>query len=384
MGLARPVTTEFPVDLDDQAIVTAIQDGRVARLAADTLAVGPTDRAQRIAETCSRIAAQIGAERQRLAPLITASGADVDLGEAPAAAQRHELRIDVSADDAPTVAGVLEQNGYLRYPRWRRGAERSFWATSGEVVLTRPGDWTSVVRIRWSPPGRPTTLRRLVRPTAADWDIIELPSPVWRAYSVVRPIRLALERLALRDDDHSGLEPFLSTPTSLIVPLLEYAGVDEHDTLADIGCGDGRLLIEGARRFGCRSFGIEHNLDRVGDARAAASAAGLEHTVRIEQGDGLEADLSDITVAVVFLPVGVAARVVPDLLTRLRPGARIVAHEQSPLLPGMPAPVRSAPIVGRDALTVAHLWNVAASTAGPGAVVVGESLDTSKQPSTDP
>ena len=73
-----------------------------------------------------------------------------------------------------------------------------------------------------------------------------------------------------------------------------------------------------------------------------------------------EIDLSEVTVVVLFLPMVVAARVVDDLRTRLRPGARIVLHEQSSLSHSITPPDAVCAVIVDDAVTVAHRWNVAA------------------------
>ena len=86
-----------------------------------------------------------------------------------------------------------------------------------------------------------------------DWTMVSLPTPLWPAYSFVRPARLVLERIGRRDAHAAGLGPFLSTPHSLIPPLFELVGLGPDDTLLDIGCGDGRIAIAAAQSVGCRS-----------------------------------------------------------------------------------------------------------------------------------
>jgi SAM-dependent methyltransferase len=188
--------------------------------------------------------------------------------------------------------------------------------------------------------------------------MVRLPPRLWRAYSVARPIRLVLERLGLRDPHAAGLGPFLSTPASLIDPLFELAQLRADDTLLDIGCGDGRLAIAAAQVVGCRAIGVEHDADLVERARRAASGAGVGDRVSIRHGDGRDADLSAVTVAFMFLPMDVVVDVVADTLERLPVGARLIAHEQTPLPPTMsPRPDASHAVIARDAVTVAHVWS---------------------------
>lgn len=197
----------------------------------------------------------------------------------------------------------------------------------------------------------------MFRPTPADWAAVDLPSWAWRGYSIVRPVRLLGERIRATPD-HAALEPFLATPSSLIDPLLDLAEVTAADTLVDIGCGDGRIVVGAAERHGCRAVGYEYDESLVTAARARVADARLGHLVEIVRGDGLSADLGGVTVAMLFVPMGVARRIVPALLDRLPSGARIVLHEQTPLPAGMPSPDRSSAIVTADAVTVGRRWDV--------------------------
>ena len=90
-------------------------------------------------------------------------------------------------------------------------------------------------------------------------------------------------------------------------------------------------------------------------ARAAVSSADVDDRVEVVHGDAASANLDDADVVVMFLPVGTLRELVPDVLDRLRPGARLVVHEQERLLTEVP-PDRSLPIVSADGLTVAHRW----------------------------
>lgn len=352
------------VDLDEQ-LVDAIHHHRLpqvaARIAADSPSGDDRRRAEEALDTCARIAAATDAERSRIAELLMSEGITVEIPGRPAHAQRHEIRFDLRLDDAKRSAEVLRGEGYRTHPVWSGGAERSFWATADEVVLTRSDAWTTVVRLRWRSAAGP--FDRLLRPRPADWDAVVLPAWAWRGYSIVRPVRLLLERTRLRRRDHAALEPFLATPDSLIDPLLDVAGVGPADVVADLGCGDGRIVVAAARRGG-RAIGVEYSAELAAQARRAAADAGVAERVRIVVGDARRIKLDEVSVVVLFLPIGVAARLLPDLLARLATGTTVVLHEQSPLPPSMPRPTATMPLIGHDAVTVAHLWRVVSSEQG--------------------
>ena len=94
------------------------------------------------------------------------------------------------------------------------------------------------------------------------------------------------------------------------------------DVVYDIGCGDGRFLVECARQKGCRCVGIEIDEPRAAEARNKVREAGLEHLVAIRVGNALEADFSEATAIFLYLvPRGL--RIMLPLL-RAHPTARRV------------------------------------------------------------
>lgn len=321
-------------------------------------------RATAALDSCRRIAAEMAAESERLQHLLTQAGVEVRPVPVPELAQRHEVMFHTTREEARRALVALDTAGFRPFPEWTGGAERSFWSTSNEIRLTRSTSWTTVVTLRWGPPPGSSRLARTFRPRPADWDAVRLPEALWWAYHVVRPVRLLLERTGLRRRDLGALEPFLSTPASVVGPLLELAAVTSTDVVADVGCGDGRLVVAAASTTGCRAVGIEYSPALVAAARRAVADAGLGDRVRIVEGDGRGLDLDDVTVVLLFLPMLVAVDLVPGLLARLPNGARLVLHEQSRLDERLPPPTSSTPIVTADAVTVGHLWRVGSCDLG--------------------
>ncbi len=327
----------------DMAIATARPDSDRGRVAASVLS------------TCATIRASNERERDRLVKEL--GEASIGVSDVAMSDQRHTLTIDVAGGDAPRALSVLLGCGYRVSRSWTGGARASFWRAADSQLLTRDGPATTVVRLRWRQRRR-GRLHRVFGPTSADWDVVELPESLWWVYPVIRPARLAAERLGLRSSDHSALEPFLVTPHGLVGALLDVASVDRDDVVFDFGCGDGRFVVAAAVARGCRSIGVEQSPELCAAAVEAAAAADVADRVQIVNADAAGADLSEVTVVVLFLPMVVASRVVPDLLVRLPPGARIVLHEQTALAPSLPAPDEVLAVVVDDAVTVAHRWVV--------------------------
>lgn len=346
----------------DEALVAAIHGQRLVRFATDILedpatTDGDRERADRALHTCRRIGRRMREEHDTVRKTLLAAGiASLDSARS-GPLQRHHTEIVVgNASDARRAVHVLAESGYRPRHRWSGGAAHSFWVTSSEVTVSRTGEATLVVTIRWSEARPGSRWSRATRPTPADWAAIELPTWLWWGYRVVRPVRLISTRVRPGHRTRTDLEPFLATPQSLIAPLLDAADVDTADVVMDFGCGDGRLVIGAAEERGCRAIGVERSAELVELARSAAARSPAHDAIRIVHGDALSADVTETTVVVMFLPLIIVSNVLEDLLRRLPAGARVLVHEQSPLPTALPVPTRSIPVIADDALTVAHIW----------------------------
>ncbi len=130
-------------------------------------------------------------------------------------------------------------------------------------------------------------------------------------------------------------DPFVPTPDLLIHPKLELARIQPGETLFDIGCGDGRVLIAAAKNYAVRGVGIEIRPDLVARAREAVSRHALDEHIEIRQQDYREADLTQADVVILYLSRGALGQVSLKLEQEIRPGARIVTHDFD--LPGWSA-----------------------------------------------
>jgi len=129
--------------------------------------------------------------------------------------------------------------------------------------------------------------------------------------------------------------PYVPTPDAVVDRMLVLAGVGANDVVYDLGSGDGRLVIEAARRYGARGVGVEREARLVDMARAAAAAAQVADRVSFKQGDLFDADLRGATVVTLYLLPRLLEQLLPKLRAELAPGVRIVSHDY-PLVPWLP------------------------------------------------
>jgi ubiquinone/menaquinone biosynthesis C-methylase UbiE len=123
------------------------------------------------------------------------------------------------------------------------------------------------------------------------------------------------------------LAPFVPSPQLVVERMLEAADVKPGETVIDLGCGDGRILIAAARDFNAKGIGVELSSDLVKQARDEVSKLGLSNRVTILQGDLLAADLKSADVVTLYLLTESNDRLRPILEKSLRPGARVVSHD---------------------------------------------------------
>lgn len=119
--------------------------------------------------------------------------------------------------------------------------------------------------------------------------------------------------------------PYQPTPPEVVKAMLQLAAVGPGDVVYDLGCGDGRIVVEAAK-LGARGVGVDLDPQRIREARANAHAAGVEDAVDFRVGDLFATDVRPATAVMLFLWPEVNLRLRPKLLAELRPGARVVSH----------------------------------------------------------
>jgi hypothetical protein len=133
-------------------------------------------------------------------------------------------------------------------------------------------------------------------------------------------------------DDAVDLAPWVPTPAPVVDRMLELAALTGTDVLYDIGCGDGRIVITAARRYGARGVGIDIDPAMVAESERNAAAAGVGDRVRFLSLDATKADISEATVVSLYLLPESNALMRPILEAQLRPKSRVVCHNYS--IPG--------------------------------------------------
>ena len=120
--------------------------------------------------------------------------------------------------------------------------------------------------------------------------------------------------------------PFVPSPMHVVNRMIEVAEFKQGDILYDMGSGDGRIVIEAAKRYGVRGVGVDLNPDLVAKARENAKNEGVSHLVEFRAQDGLTVDISEATVVTLYMFKWFNNALRPKL-QQLKPGARVIAHD---------------------------------------------------------
>ena len=119
---------------------------------------------------------------------------------------------------------------------------------------------------------------------------------------------------------------YVPTPPEVVDTMLQLAGVTKDDVVYDLGCGDGRIPVAAASKYGARAVGIDIDPQRVQEANENVKKNSVEKLVTIRNEDLFTVDLSGATVVTLYLLPSLNQRLIPKFMKELKPGTRIVSH----------------------------------------------------------
>jgi tRNA G37 N-methylase Trm5 len=119
---------------------------------------------------------------------------------------------------------------------------------------------------------------------------------------------------------------YVPTPQEVVDKMLELADVRPGEVVYDLGCGDGRIPVAAAKKYGVRAFGWDINPVRVQESLDNVAKNNVKQLVTIRQGDIFELDLGKADVITLYLLPQLNVKLIPQL-DKLKPGCRIVSHD---------------------------------------------------------
>lgn len=120
--------------------------------------------------------------------------------------------------------------------------------------------------------------------------------------------------------------PFGVTPHEAVGQMLQMARIQPGDVLYDLGCGDGRIVVAAAKKYGIKAVGVDIDPVRVKESLENARTNGVSHLVTIIHGDLFEVDFSEASVVTLYLGNEMNVKLMPKL-RQLKPGTRILSFD---------------------------------------------------------
>jgi len=133
---------------------------------------------------------------------------------------------------------------------------------------------------------------------------------------------------AAEEEEEKAPKPdvvYVPTPNDVVAKMLQLAKVSKKDVVYDLGCGDGRIVVTAASKFGCKGVGYDINPVRVKESLENIKKAGVGELVTIKQENIFEADLTPASVITLYLLPRLNVQLIPQL-NKLKPGSRVVSH----------------------------------------------------------
>ena len=119
---------------------------------------------------------------------------------------------------------------------------------------------------------------------------------------------------------------FVPTRLEVVNKMLEMAEIRTNDILYDLGCGDGRIVVAAAKKYGIKAVGVDIDPARVKESRENVRTNNVAHLVTIKQADIFELDFHEATVVTLYLLPELNVRLMPKL-AKLKPGSRIISDD---------------------------------------------------------
>jgi tRNA G37 N-methylase Trm5 len=119
---------------------------------------------------------------------------------------------------------------------------------------------------------------------------------------------------------------YVPTPDEVVEKMLTLADVRPGEIVYDLGCGDGRIPVRAAKKYGVKAWGFDIHPVRFKESLENVEKNEVKKLVTIKLQDIFELDLSKADVITLYLLPQLNVKLIPQL-DKLKPGCRIVSHD---------------------------------------------------------
>lgn len=151
----------------------------------------------------------------------------------------------------------------------------------------------------------------------------------WGQFMILRSVVscFAFSAIVLAQVKAQSLAPYVGTPVPVVERMLELANLRTGETVYDLGCGDGRVLIVAAQKHRMKAVGVELSERLAKSTTETLKKLGLSDLATVIHGDLMDVDLSGADVVTLYLLRDSNDLLRPKLEKSLHAGARIISHD---------------------------------------------------------
>jgi len=117
---------------------------------------------------------------------------------------------------------------------------------------------------------------------------------------------------------------WVPTPIGIVEFVFDLISIGSGDIVVDLGCGDGRVVIEAAKR-GAKALCIEIDERLLKIARKNAQQLGVADNILFINNDILNVNISQATVVYTYLTTKVLNKLKIKFFKELKPGTTIIS-----------------------------------------------------------
>jgi hypothetical protein len=151
---------------------------------------------------------------------------------------------------------------------------------------------------------------------------------------------------------------FVETPDPVVEEMMKIGKVGKDDTVIDIGCGNGVVVIKAVKLGAKSGVGVDIQEWLVDESKKKAKEEGVADRCQFRVEDALKmTDLSPYSVVFLCLGEDLQTRLTPLMKKTLKLGSRVVAHTH--LIEGWtPDQTTEVSVPGRKMKYPVYLWNI--------------------------
>jgi uncharacterized protein (TIGR03000 family) len=175
----------------------------------------------------------------------------------------------------------------------------------------------------------------------------------------LRPLAVRQEKRTTEDPERTPDVVYWPTPQEVVDKMLELAKLKKEDLVYDLGCGDARILVTAAKKYGAKGLGVDIDPERIKDSLENVKKNKVEDLVTIKKQDIFTMDLSKANVVTLYLLPSLNVKLMPQL-AKLKPGSRIVSHDfdMKGAKPNKVVHIRAKNHMGVEGEHTIYLWIV--------------------------